>query len=155
MTPTIDSPKKLAEFGVVSIIASAACAFVISWGSESLKMIPFSTLATIIALNNTVMSMILGPLFLPFLYRRMKKLGLIWTTIMDRSDIFESKYPQFYSLLVAIGAVGGLAAGLLISLFTEQTFLSSYMEPGTSGRLIVELGTLPFLAVLIFGATKL
>src|SRR5690606_24211054 len=49
--PTINSPWKLARFGIVSTIASIACAVTIAWGLNLLKITNFPAPATIIALN--------------------------------------------------------------------------------------------------------
>lgn len=155
-TPNINNPRKLIEFGFISIISCFACALIIAWGIDSLGLVPFASLASIIILNNSVMTLVFGPILLPFLYRIMKKRGLIWTDILVPSDISESKYPQFYSLLVAIGAIGGIAVGYIMSLlFAGQTIFSFTLPAGVTGRLPVEIGVLPFLLVLVFGASRL
>ena len=154
--PTLNNAKKLAEFGVVTILSTLSCSLIIAWGLDSLKLVPFSSLAVIIILNDTVMTLVFGPLLLPLLYRRMKKWGLIWTDILLPSDISVSKFPQFYSLLVAVGSVGGIAVGFAVSiLIAGQTVFGEGLGVQTAGHLCTELAVLPFVVLLIFGATKL
>lgn len=155
--PNIDSGKKLIIFGITAAVSSVACALVISWGTDALKLVPFARLSSIIILNNTVVNMLLGPLILPFLYPRIKKMGLLWTDIMSVEDISVSEFPKFYSYLVIFSAIGGLAAGLITSLlFTDQTvFAINQSIAGGSGNIIVSLSVLPFIIIMFYGVTKL
>jgi len=155
-SPVINSAKKLIEFGIVTILSSAACAVIIAWGLDSLKLVPFASLSTIIMLNNTVMTMIFGPLVLALLYPRIKKWGLLWTDILSNKDITESRHPRFYSMLVAIGAAGGLLAGLAVSIaFAGQTMFGSGSACVGAGNIFVRLVVLPYLIILFFASSKL
>jgi energy-coupling factor transport system substrate-specific component len=85
--PLINSARKLVHFGVISFTATAACAASIAWGTDILRLVPFTSLSTAIMLNNCTVNLILGPILLPLLYSRLKKKKLIWTDIMHKSDI--------------------------------------------------------------------
>lgn len=155
-TPTVDSAKKLMQFCVITILSSSACAIVISWGLDTLNLVPFAALSTIITLNNTVMTLVLGPALLSVLYRKAKKFGMLWTDILSPEDMTQSEYPVFYSRLVLIGSVGGLLAGLAISLLmADQTVFYEGLTSGGTGNIFVSLGILPFLVIMFFGIFKL
>ena len=49
-----------------------ACALFIAWGLELLKMVPFASLGLIIALNNSIPSIVLGIPLMLVLYPRVK-----------------------------------------------------------------------------------
>lgn len=155
--PNIDTAKKLIVFGITSIVSSFACALVISWGTDALRLVPFAKLASIIILNNVVIAMLLGPILLPILYPRIKKMGLLWSDIMKGDDVSVSEFPKFYAYMVMVGALGGYVVGLITSLlFANQTvFTSTQSIAGGSGNLTVSLSILPFIIIMFYGVTKL
>ncbi|MBZ4645472.1 MAG: energy-coupling factor transport system substrate-specific component [Petroclostridium sp.] len=155
-TPTINSAKKFVEFEIATVVASTACAIVIAWGLDVLKMVPFAALSTIITVNNAIISAVLGPVVLVLLYPRIKKWGLLWSDILAPEDIPVPKLPKVYSSLVLIGAIGGLVVGLIISLgFANQAAFAAGFAAGGAGSIGVGLGILPFLAAMFYGAFKL
>lgn len=155
-TPTINSARKLVEFGIVSLTASISCAVIIAWGLDVLKLVAFASLSVIITLNNTVITLLLGPIVLPAAYRFVKKSGLLWTDIMHVRDISKPNPDRINTFMVFTGSAGGLVFGLAICLlFTGQTFLGQSMATYGSGSLIAGIGILPFLVVLFYGSINL
>lgn len=97
------------RYFVIILTASVACGVVIGWWVHSLGLFPFSALGNIIVLNNLIVSAVLGPLLLPVLYPVVKRLGLIYTDIMDERDL--SRPRAWGSVLMVIFAVSGLLVG--------------------------------------------
>ncbi|HBP89745.1 MAG TPA: hypothetical protein DD706_18825, partial [Nitrospiraceae bacterium] len=81
--PLHKSWHQMIEYGVVCVIASAACAGVIAWGVEWLGLLPFVILAPAIFFNNVVMSLFLGPPLLGFLYPRVQRWQLRYEDIRE------------------------------------------------------------------------
>ncbi|WP_447963272.1 energy-coupling factor transporter ATPase [Nitrospira sp. Ecomares 2.1] len=81
--PLGKSWRQMMEYGVVCMIASAACAGMIAWGVEWLGLLPFVILAPAIFFNNVVMGMFLGPPLLGFLYPRVQRLRLRYEDIRE------------------------------------------------------------------------
>lgn len=151
--PTINSPWKLARFGITSFIASTACAVTIAWGLDILNMASFSALAIIITLNNTVTTLVLGPVLLPLIYTFVKKNNLLWTDIMHPIDISRPSSDKVHPLMITSGALGGLVSGLAASyLIAGQTIFGHQISTTGTGNLAVALIVLPFLAILIYGS---
>ncbi len=76
--PVIKSWDQGLEYGVICLIASGVCAGIISWGVEWLGLLPFLMLAPAIFFNNIVMSLVLGPPLLGFLYPRVQRWHLLY-----------------------------------------------------------------------------
>jgi len=152
-TPTINSPWKLARFGITAFVASAACAVTIAWGLCLLNMASFHALAAIITLNNTVTTLIFGPLLLPLLYSAAKRSNLIWTDVMHPKDISKPSNDRVHPLMIISGSVGGLvfgvAAGCLIS---GQSITGWQISSASIGNIITALVVMPFLIVLFYGS---
>lgn len=79
--PMVKAWPQMLEYGVVCIIASAACAGIIGWGVEWLGLLPFVILAPAIFVNNIVMGIFLGPPLLGFLYPRVQRWRLRYEDI--------------------------------------------------------------------------
>ena len=89
LSPLVKSWRQMVEYGVVCVIASAACAGIIGWGVEWLGLLPFGILAPAIFFNNIVMGMFLGPPLLGFLYPRVQRWRLRY------EDIRQSGFSSF------------------------------------------------------------
>ncbi|MEO8326252.1 MAG: energy-coupling factor transporter ATPase [Nitrospirota bacterium] len=91
--PLGKSWRQMMEYGVVCVIASAACAGMIAWGVEWLGLLPFVILAPAIFFNNVVMGLFLGPPLLGFLYPRVQRWRLRYEDIRESgaSQIHHSK----------------------------------------------------------------
>ncbi|MBA3614271.1 MAG: ATP-binding cassette domain-containing protein, partial [Nitrospirales bacterium] len=81
--PLGKSWRQMMEYGVVCVIASAACAGMIAWGVEWLGLLPFVILAPAIFFNNVVMGLFLGPPLLGFLYPRVQRWRLRYEDIRE------------------------------------------------------------------------
>jgi len=100
--PVVKSWRQGLEFGVVCLVASAACAGMIGWGVEWLGLLPFAILAPAIFFNNIVMGLVLGPPLLGFLYPRVQRWRLRYQDIYPS---LSTKGPNFQG--VETPAVGG------------------------------------------------
>lgn len=151
--PTINSPLKLVKFGIVSFTSSIACALVIGWGVDVLKLVPFTLLSVIILLNNTVMALIFGPFVLPIAYRLAKKTGVLWTHIMRREDVSNPSPDKLYTYMIYFGSIGGFISGLTLALlFAGQTISGHGISMAGMGSPFIAIGVLPFLIILFYGA---
>lgn len=74
----IHSAKQWLEYVTICLAASWACAATIGWGVELLGLLPFWLLTPAIFFNNLVMSLLLGPPLLLFLYPRVKQWNLFY-----------------------------------------------------------------------------
>ncbi len=79
--PMVKSWRQGLEYGLVCVVASAACAGIIGWGVELLGLLPFIVLAPAIFFNNVVMGWLLGPPLLKFLYPRVQRWQLRYEDI--------------------------------------------------------------------------
>lgn len=151
-TPTVNSPWKLAQFGVISFVASTACAVTIGWGLDLLNLASFSALAIIITLNNSVITLVLGPIVLPILYSIVKKNGLLWTDIMHPRDIGKPSADKLHPLMIPAGSIGGLVFGLAACyLIAGQTVLGYQISTAGAGNIVTAIIVLPFLIILFYG----
>ncbi len=136
--PIINRPAVWLKYIFTILIASLGCGIFISWGIDSVGLIPFSALANIIFLNNFFVSLILGPILLFALYPRLKKWNLLYPVTEEKEKSFLNNF-AFVFLLV--GCFGGLLIGNLTSLghFTGK----------------VGISLLPFIFALILGTILL
>lgn len=147
MAQTTNSVKKLIAFEIISLVASAACAIWIAWWLDLSQIVPFAFLAITITINNFAAIVVLGPILLALLYPRVKRWGLIWTDIMKPEDVAKGTAKQLGSILMIVGALGGLLVGLAVAAgFAGQTL---YGFTGTQGQAVVWLTVLPFLILTV------
>ena len=152
-TPNINTPWKLAQFGIISFISSTACAATIAWGLDILNLASFSALAIIITLNNSVITLVLGPFILPICYTIAKKRKLLWTDIMHPSDISGPSEDHRHPLMIAAGAIGGLVSGLVAGyIIAGQTILGHEISTAGTGHPATALNVLPFIGMLFYGS---
>jgi len=132
------------------ILAALACGLFIGWGIDLIGQAPFAALANIIVVNNVVFTVVLGPLLLKALDRRVRRLGLLYPDVLDVAP----RRPRTFALglvLVVIACVGGMVAGNYVSLGVEGQglFASGFgpdFHPGTVGA-----GVAPFVGLLVIG----
>lgn len=151
---------QVAEFVAVAIVASALCAAIIAWGLEVLGLFPFSVLGTIIALNNTIAVVVLGPPLLYLVYPRVKDMGLLYTDVMHEEDLPSVDLDR--QRLVAYGLAGVSVAWLLVGIWYSLLFQGVAfgaapgvdVAPGSvpSSTFQIALGVVAFLAVLALSA---
>ena len=76
--PEPRTPRQILEYALICILASLACAGTIGWGLDVIRLLPFQVLAPAIFINNVLMSSVLGPPLLLFLYPRVARWGLLY-----------------------------------------------------------------------------
>ncbi len=130
------------------LTASSACGVFIGWGVHALGLVPFSVLANIITLNNFVVSAALGPLLIPPIYPVIKRLGLIYTDVMNESDL--SKPKMLGSILMIIGVIGALIVGNWIAIGGyDMGVLGAGFGQAVQGAGGLGLGLAPFILLII------
>ena len=102
------------KFGFTALVACSACATMVGWGVHFLG-IPFAAIANIIFLNNFTLNCILTPLVLALIYQRVKNMGLLYGDVLGLEAKGISINFVIGIALMAIGAVGGLVIGNLVS----------------------------------------
>jgi energy-coupling factor transport system substrate-specific component len=153
MAQTTNSTKKVIAFEIIALVASAACAIIIAWYLDLAAIVPFAFLSITITVNNFAAACVLGPILLVLLYPRVKRWGLIWTDIMNQDDVAKGSNKQLGSILMIIGSLGGLIAGILAAAgLAGQTI---YGFTGEQGQTAVWLTVLPFLVVIIVASLML
>jgi len=151
--PNIKSGRQLLEYLLVILLASSVCAMIIAWGLEVLRLLPFAILGGIIAVNNFIVTAVLGPFLLLILYPRAEKWDLLWTEIMEEKDISSHVSPAIGSLFLWVGGLGGLIIGLIASTGLYGAVLFKF-GVGTVGSGVV-LAVLPFLVLFLIGCLLL
>ena len=154
MSQNVNSWRKLVAYVIVTIVAAAACAIIISWYLDLAGIVPFAMLGVMITVGNAVTGLVLGPPLLLLLYPRIKRWGLIWTDIMDKEDVSRGLAKNIGALLMTVGAIGGLVVGLGIStdLYGQQLFQFGAGDTAQAG---VWLGVLPFLILIVIASFML
>lgn len=145
----IRTKKQVFEYILVAILSSATVAFIIAWGLELLKLLPFASIGAVIVTNNIIFSIVIGPFLLLLLYPRAMRWGLYWREIMDAEMVLEGIMPRVGALCIWIGALGGLIIGFLLSTGLYHGELFQFVK-GTAGGGVV-LGVLPFLLLFFLG----
>jgi energy-coupling factor transport system substrate-specific component len=146
--PAMRRGKQVGEFVALCAISGLACAALIAWGLELLRLVPFVVLATIIAINNVVVPAVLGPILLALLYRRVQRMGLVWTEVMAAEDISERGPAPIGTALMAIGGVGGWVVGMLVGLGVGEAIGPAGFGQ-TPGNTAVIATVAPFMAALL------
>ncbi len=153
MSLKMNSWKKILAFEIVALTASAACAIIISWYLDLAGIVPFAFLAITITVNNFAAAVVLGPILLGLFYPRVKRWGLLWTDIMNESDVAKGFSINLGSLLMIVGAIGGLIVGLMVAVGAAGQEI--YGFAGATEELSVWLAVLPFLVVVIIASFML
>ena len=145
---SMKSGKEIGKFFLLVIISAIVCALIISWGLELLGLYPLKIIGPVIALNNTIAPLIIGPFLLLLLYPRMVRWDLLWQEIMDERDISIARHPGIGIFLIYLGGIGGMAVGLSASfgLFQIPQVLS-----GLSPSHLIVTAVSPFLLILLIG----
>lgn len=153
MATTTTSGKKIAAFEIVALTSSAACGIIIAWYLDIAAIVPFAFLAPTITVNNFAAAVVLGPILLSLLYPRVKRWGLVWTDIMDKEEVAAGKAKNLGSILMIVGALGGLIVGVLVAAgVAGQTI---YGFTGEQSQAAVWASVLPFLIVIIVASLML
>lgn len=137
------SANKVINFILVALLGSLACALIIAWSVEFFRIVPFAALATIISLNNFLVSVILGPPLMLILYPRIKKWGLLWTDILSDGELPRNTHmARVGAAVMVVGIVGGMVVGLTLALGTAgQAVFAAGFAGGTIGSASVVTAT--------------
>jgi energy-coupling factor transport system substrate-specific component len=138
--PNPNTAKKLAVYVAIVIIVSVVCASIIAWFVALLELFPFTPVLLLIASNNVIPGIVLGPILLIALYPRVKRFGLLWTEIMEPEEVSAPRFQILGNVLVWVGGIGALITGLLIE------------AGGFGGGITVGLALIPFLVLVVAGA---
>ncbi|MHB1393439.1 MAG: QueT transporter family protein [Clostridia bacterium] len=154
--PNLKSGRKMFTYVLVSIFGAVACALFIAWGLDILNMVPFAALATIISLNNTIPSIVLGIPLMMVLYPRIKKWDLLWTEIMPEEDLPKSgKLARLGAVLMVASIIIGMGGGLIAALGANQAVFSAGFAAGGAGALGVGIiAGIGSIGMLITGAMQ-
>lgn len=131
LEPCVTTHRKAAAYVVAALLGSMGCALTIAWGLELLGMVPYAALGTIIMLNNSIPSIVLGLPILMVLYPRVKKWDLLWTDVVDEADQpvpgAMSKIGAFFMI---VSILCGWAGALLLALGAGQALLYGGFNAG-------------------------
>lgn len=145
----INSRAKIVGFVLVSVLSSLACAELIAWGLEIIKLLPFAVIGPIIALNNTLACVVLGIPLMHLLYNRLNRWDLVWYAIMDERDRPLGRSPRAGTFCIWLGVVGGFAVGAAMSAGLGGADLFKF---GTgAATLSVAVSVTPFIITLLLG----
>jgi energy-coupling factor transport system substrate-specific component len=120
---------------MITLISCLCCGVIIGWGLDLLGIVPFSVVTNIIFLNNFLVSIILGPILLGILYKRVKRWGLLYKDIID---VEQKKLSFIRTFFIWIGVVGGYVLGNIISLGLAEV-------PTTT----ISISLLPFIILIL------
>jgi energy-coupling factor transport system substrate-specific component len=112
-TWNIKSWRSWCSYIMISFIAGASCAVVISVAADALGMAPYTVLSKIIVLNNTIGAFI-GVILLIAVYDVTKnQFGLVWTDVMGVVGADRRVKCVVGAWLVAVSATVGIFAGFV------------------------------------------
>jgi energy-coupling factor transport system substrate-specific component len=152
--PLPHSPLQWVSFVGVICLAAAACAVTIGWGLSFLGFVPFSVLANIILLNNSVVSIVLSPLLLVAIYPRVKQAGLRYEDIMAPEEARPRPVRWLGLFLIVAATIAGLVIGNLLSTgVLDVPFLAADVSPTRAYH--VGIGLLPIILILLLGVALL
>lgn len=104
----VKTPGAVALFILICITASCGCAVVIGWGLDLLGFVPLRILTNVIALNNSVFTILLGlPLTLA-LYKRVRQWGLFYADVMKGEQGPVSPVSRAGAIMMILCTVGGV-----------------------------------------------
>jgi len=146
------SPAQLGQFAVVTLLASLACAATVGLGVEVFHFFPFVMLALIVAINDLVMPLLIGPALMSLLVRRVQSWGLLWTDILLAQDRSRQIAPRLGAMLIAGGSLGAFLVGtaISVSVYGAQVGQAYEFGRGPFGPTVVA-ATSPFLALVLLG----
>lgn len=153
--PDPRQPMHLAGLTLTAFLAAAACALTVGWGLNLMGFLPFSALGNIILVNNFITAAILVPFLLGAVYPRVQKARLLFADIVPPPPQRSRPRRALGLLLLALGTVGGMVAGNLLSTGTivAPDWLVAHSSPTHS--LEVGLGLTPFLVLILIALVLL
>ncbi len=153
MSQNVNGWKKILAFEIVALTASAACAIIIAWYLDLAGIVPYAFLSITITVNNFAAAVVLGPILVALFYPRVKRWNLIWTDIMDKEDVAKGFSINLGSILMIVGALGGLILGILVAVGAAGQTV--YGFTGKSGQAAVWLVVAPFILLVLVASFML
>ncbi len=145
--PKLDSGFKYVKYIIAGLGGSLACALIIGYGLDLMGMVPYAALGTIIALNNSIPTIILGIPLLMVLYPRIKKWNLLWTDIIPEEVPEPTVKRKLIATIFAVVVIGGFIICLGSALFGGQEM---FQWGSASGNLNVKImGSATVVSMLI------
>lgn len=136
--PKLNSGKKIGTFALAGFLGSAACALIIGFGLEFLKMVPFAALGAIITANNTIPAIVLGIPIMMALYPRVKKWDLLWTDIMPEEELPKGgALARTGAIIMCLAIVIGLFGGFISAMSLGQKLFSFEGSAGSTPVIII------------------
>ncbi|ESS02866.1 MAG: QueT transporter [uncultured archaeon A07HR67] len=134
--------RQAAEYVIIAVTASAACAAIIAWVVDLLGLVPFAVLGPLILTNNALAAVVLGPPLLYLTYPRLKELGLLYPDVLREEDLSEGNAgvstTLAWVLVVAPLAWVGIGTALSADAGPELTSVAAL---GAVGMLVVLAAT--------------
>jgi energy-coupling factor transport system substrate-specific component len=149
--PTMRDKRQLAEFVVVSFVASTGTAAIIAWGLDILGLFSFSALGTIIAVNNFVITVVFGPIVLYVLYPLVKRDGLLYPNLLSEENLPSASPSRQRVTAIAIAGISVTwwLIGIVISVSIQGNAL------GTVSGAIEQPSPIESQIQLVVGATAM
>lgn len=138
-SPDFKSIKDIIQYIIVAVTASVTCALIIGWGLDVMGLTPFAVITPIISINNSIVSVILGPFLMRGLFQRVMKWGLVFDDFSQRKFSITLRQ-KIGVLLIFIGIYGGLISGYFFLNIT-----------GTESHFSADLGIALFLILFAAG----
>lgn len=112
-SPDFKNLKEIIQYIFVAVTASGTCALIIGWGLDVMGLNPFAVITPIIFINNSIVSIILGPFLMRGLFQRVLKWGLVFDDYSQRKYTITLR-KKICIMLILIGIYGGLISGLFL-----------------------------------------
>ena len=153
--PAMRSVRQVVEYLLIALVTALGTASIIAWGLDALGVFPFSTIATIIGVNNFVAAGIIGPVLLYFLYEPAARAGMTYPAVMGPEQLPDvpAERRRLAAWGIAAVAVAWFVLGILASVAFEGVRLGAMpggdAPIGAAGSPIqLVLGAAAFLALL-------
>ncbi len=109
-SPDFKTAGDIVQFIILAISGALACAIIIGWGVDVMGLVPFATLTPIIFINNSLVSIVLGPFLMRGLFGRVRKWGLLSDDFAERKERMTLRY-KIGVFLILLGLIGSAGAG--------------------------------------------
>lgn len=140
----IDSLKRLLKFEAVALLKiSITTPILVGWVSLILGLAPARIFYPAVLFTEFIPCMIIAPIVIRILYPRIDKWGLLWTDIMNESEVSSGKYKKAGLLITAIFGIAGI---------TIMTVLI-YTTSDPNSNLMARTAWIPFTVIGIIGAS--
>lgn len=136
----------------VAVVATAAglCASTVGFGLQVLGFVPFAVLANVVAANNLVTALVLGPLLLAVLYPRVRRVRLLYADVMGAQPPLSVARRTIGVTLTFAGALVAFGGGNLAAAGWLPVALTAW-PPNLALALVV----LPGLGIAVLGLALL